>query len=89
MNVLDTFLTCYEFLTDPITDLELDLEFTEKLAEKCEKYLKGKQPKKSRFENIEKYTRNEIVMMDELIPSPNVERILEVVIDQFLGGIHI
>ncbi|TDG43227.1 hypothetical protein AWZ03_010355 [Drosophila navojoa] len=81
MNVLETFLTCYQFLTDPITDLDLDLEFNEKLAEKCEVFLKGKQRAKARFVNIDKYTKNEICMMDEVLPTPNVDHVMEVVID--------
>lgn len=88
MDVLETFLTCYQFLTDPITDLDLDLELTEKIAEKCEEFLKRKQPVKPRFVNIDKYTKNELVMMDELIPSPNVDHILELAIDGLIGDIH-
>ncbi|KAH8406789.1 hypothetical protein KR222_003436 [Zaprionus bogoriensis] len=88
MNCLATFLKCSQILTDPTAELEID-ELSEAIAEKCEKFLRRKNSTaKRRFECIDKYTRNEIVMMDELIPSPNVDHFLEVAIDETLGDIH-
>lgn len=86
MNCLATFLQCSQFLTDP-TELEID-ELSEVIAEKYEKFLRKKHSTtKRRFEQIEKYTRNEIVMMDQHIPSPNVDLLLEVAIDKAINNI--
>lgn len=87
MNCLATFLKCSQFLTDPTAELEID-ELSEVIAEKCEKFLRKKHSTtKRRFEQIEKYTRNEIVMMDQQIPSPNVNILLEVAIDKAIDNI--
>lgn len=65
----------------------MDLEFNEIMAEKCEVFLKRKKAK-SRFVNIDKYTKNEICMMDDLLPTPNVDHVMEVVIDGLIANIH-
>jgi len=88
MNCLQTFLKCSQFVTDPTYEEENIDELSEAIAEKCENFLKGKHSSKCRLEYIDKYMRNEICMLDEPIPSPNVDHILEVAIDKMLDQIH-
>lgn len=89
MNLLETFFKCSQFLTDPTAELEFD-ELSEAIAEKCEKFLRRKHSStKRRFEQIEQYTRNEIVMMDRQIPSPNVDLLMEVAIDAAINDIQL
>ncbi|KAH8390747.1 hypothetical protein KR215_001672 [Drosophila sulfurigaster] len=88
MNCLQTFLKCSQFLTDP-TEIEETDEISEVLAEKCEEFLKRKHASKRRFEYIDKYMRCKIFMMEEPIPSPNLDRLLEISIDAVLSQIHV
>lgn len=84
MNCLATFFKCSQFLTDPTAELEID-ELSEAIAGKCKKFLRRKHSAKRRFELIEEYTRNEIVMMDKLVASPNVDLLMEVAIDAVIN----